>query len=129
MDYNLVMGGFDSQHSDDDWYALPAVERARKRKSRRAAFDLQRDLMPYQIVLSGKPIRLEQVEYRLLVFLAKRPYYAFSVRQILQGIQAEDEPEMTEKSLRDLVRSLRDKLGFFWDFVQAVPGGGYRFKP
>lgn len=122
------MSGFESQRSEEDPYALPAIERRRKRQ-RRDRFDIERDLMPFQIVLSGKPIRLEQVEYRLLVFLAKRPYYAFSVRQILRGINVEGEPETTEKSLRDLVRGLRDKLGFFWDFVQAVPSGGYRFKP
>lgn len=122
------MSGFESQRPEDDPYALPAVERRRKRE-RRDEFDLERDLMPYQIVLSGKAIRLEQVEYRLLVFLAKRPYHAFTYRQILKGINVETQPDINDEALRDIVRSLRDKLGFFWDFVQAVPNVGYRFKP
>ena len=41
----------------------------------------------------------------------------------------QDEELITEESLADHVRSLRDKLGFFHDYVQKVPYIGYRFKP
>ena len=71
-------------------------------------------------------------EYRFLLFLASRPYHAFSIKQILAAVNegpSPPDPPITESSLRDLVRRLRDKLGFFWDFVQPVPYIGYRFKP
>ncbi len=122
------MSGYESK--PNEFEIQPAQQR--KEKQRRVDFDVERDLLPHQIVLGGKTIRLEPVEYRFLLFLASRPYHAFSIKQIVTAVnesRGDADPEIREETLRDLVRSLRDKLGFFWDFVQAVPHIGYRFKP
>ncbi len=112
----------------DEYEQQPELRR--KEKQKRVDFDPSRDLLPYQIVLGGKPIHLEVQEYRFLLFLAQRPYHAYSTKQILRALnEGQDDAEVTEASLRELVRGLRDKLGFFWDFVQVVPYIGYRFRP
>ncbi len=125
------MGGFEShEFRREEEEIQPEIRR--QQKERRISFDLERDLLPHQIVIGGKPIRLEPREYRFLLFLAKRPYHAFSTKEILQAVNVDvevDEVPVSEQSLRLLVRSLRDKLGFFWDYVQVVPYIGYRFRP
>ncbi len=100
-------------------------EQRTKRKSQR-----QIKTLPFQIVLGGKPIQLEPSEYRLVLFLAGRPYHAFSRREIFVGIKDFFDVELAaEDDVSGLIRSLRAKLGFFRDFVQTVPHIGYRFKP
>lgn len=112
---------------EESFELQPSLRRRARRKQ--GDFQVERDLLPYQIVLQGKPIRLAPAEYRFLLCLAQRPYHAFRVREVLEAVNQGDEPEITEEALRALVKSLRDKLGFFWDYVQHVPYIGYRFRP
>ena len=81
----------------------------------------------YLVELSGEAIPLEPLEYRILIFLAATPYRAYSRRQIVDAVWSSDEP-VTEETLDQHIRSLRDKLGLFSDYVQSVPYVGYRFK-
>ncbi len=81
----------------------------------------------YLVELSGEPIELGIVEYRILNFLSNRPYKAFTRRQIVAAVSTDSHP-VTEESLDGFVMSLRDKLGLFSDYVQSVPYVGYRFK-
>jgi DNA-binding response OmpR family regulator len=78
--------------------------------------------------LGREPIRLSGVEFRILSFLAARPYHAFTRRRIAEAVSRPERP-VTEESLDEHILGLRDKLGFFRDFVQSVPYIGYRFKP
>ena len=99
-------------------------KRARRRQEKPAG------ALPYQIVLGGRPIQLSLTEYRLILFLANRPYYAFSREQIIAGVgPSEDGQLLATEEIGELIQSLRDKLGFFRDFIQTVPHIGYRFKP
>ena len=81
----------------------------------------------YRFALGQQPIQLGQVEFRILLFLASRPYHAFTARAIAEAVSSELEP-VTEASLGEHVSSLRDQLGVFFDYVQTVPYIGYRFK-
>ncbi len=81
----------------------------------------------YVIKRGKKPISLTGVEWRILKLLASRPYHAFTPQHIAQAVTTENQP-VTEDSLRDHISSLRDKLGFFADYVQTVPYIGYRFR-
>jgi DNA-binding response OmpR family regulator len=72
-------------------------------------------------------IRLKPVEFRILTFLASQPYRAFTRRRIAAAVSTTDQP-VTEESLGRYIRSLRDQLGYFADYVQRVPYIGYRFK-
>ncbi len=122
MDFQTTNSHLES----DQQIQAPSVEHVRRIPKRDD--DEPHELLPYQIVLSGAPFRLSLIEYRLICFLASRPYYPFTPQQIVSGVNQED-ALITEESLADHVRSLRDKLGFFHDYVQKVPFIGYRFKP
>ena len=116
-----------NSHLESDQQILaPSVERVRRVPKRDD--DDPHELLPYEIVLSGAPFRLSYVEYRLICLLASRPYYPFTPQQIISGVNRDDDL-ITEDSLAEHIRSLRDKLGFFYDYVQKVPFIGYRFKP
>ena len=103
---------------------------AREQRRRREA-EVDQVLEPsrsFRIRLGGSPINLSLIEFRLIYFLSKSPYKAFTRKQIVNGIDRED-GRITEESVDTHVRSLRDKLGIFNDFIQSVPYIGYRFKP
>jgi DNA-binding response OmpR family regulator len=67
------------------------------------------------------------MEFRILLFLASRPYHAFSRRSIADAVSAEQDP-VEEESIGRHIASLLDQLGVFHDYVQSVPYIGYRFK-
>ena len=73
------------------------------------------------------PIQLGSVEFRLLLYLAGRPYYPFTRRSIAEAISTKLEP-VTADDVDSHVVTLRDQLGVFHDYVQTVPYVGYRFK-
>ena len=81
----------------------------------------------YREAFGDEPIRVGIVEFRIMLFLASRPYHAFTRRQISDAISTESHP-VSEASVDCHVASLRDQLGVLHDFVQAVPHVGYRFK-
>lgn len=81
----------------------------------------------YRIALGRETIQLGLVEFRLLLFLASRPYHPFSRRAIITAVSTPEHP-LSEENLDDYIGSLRDQLGFFHDYVQTVPQLGYRFK-
>ena len=81
----------------------------------------------YQLKLGRGTIWLDAIEYRILRFLAARPYRAFTRKRIAQAVSTDSHP-VTADSLGRHIKSLRDKLGFFADYIQSVPYIGYRFK-
>ena len=83
--------------------------------------------LKYHLALGDVPIQLGIVEFRILRFLASRPYYAFTRRRIAEAVHTQRHP-VTDESIDQHILSLRDQLGFFHDYVQTVPYIGYRFK-
>ena len=81
----------------------------------------------YRLALGREVIQLGIVEFRILLFLAGRPYFPFTRRRIAEAVSTERHP-VTEDTVDQHIASLRDQLGFFHDFVQSVPYVGYRFK-
>lgn len=81
----------------------------------------------YRITLGYEPVVVGDVEFRILKFLASRPYKAFTPARIVAAVSTPQQP-VTIESLRDYILSLRDKLGMFSDYIQSVPYVGYRFK-
>lgn len=81
----------------------------------------------YLVEISGQPINLDFVEFRILMFLSRSPYRAFTRKQIVAAVSTEAQP-VTEEQLGGHINSLRGKLGLFSDYVQTVPYIGYRFK-
>jgi DNA-binding response OmpR family regulator len=81
----------------------------------------------YRLALGQEPIQLGVIECRILMYLAGRPYHAFTRRNIAEAIHTERYP-LTEDAVDAHVDSLIDQLGVFHDYIQAVPYVGYRFK-
>jgi hypothetical protein len=82
---------------------------------------------PYRLALGQETIQLGIVEFRILLFLAGRPYHAFTRRAIADAVSSEQNP-VEEDTVDRYVDSLLDQLGVFHDYVQSVPYVGYRFK-
>lgn len=81
----------------------------------------------YRLALGQESIQLGIVEFRILLYLAGRPYHAFTRRSIADAVSSERDP-VTEETVDRHVASLLDQLGVFHDYVQSVPYIGYRFK-
>jgi DNA-binding response OmpR family regulator len=81
----------------------------------------------YRLVLEQEPIQLGIVEFRILLYLAGRPYHAFTRRNIAEAVSTERDP-VVEDTVDQHVASLLNQLGTFHDYVQSVPYIGYRFK-
>jgi DNA-binding response OmpR family regulator len=81
----------------------------------------------YRLVLEQEPIQLGIVEFRILLYLAGRPYHAFTRRNIADAVSSERDP-VVEDTVDRHVASLLNQLGTFHDYVQSVPYIGYRFK-
>jgi DNA-binding response OmpR family regulator len=81
----------------------------------------------YRLALGKDPIQLGVIECRILMYLAGRPYHAFTRRNIADAINSDRYP-IREDTVDTHVDSLIDQLGVFHDYVQAVPYVGYRFK-
>ena len=81
----------------------------------------------YRLALGQEAIQLGIVEFRILLFLAHRPYHAFTRRSIAEAVSSERNP-VAEDTVDQHVASLLNQLGVFHDYVQSVPYIGYRFK-
>jgi DNA-binding response OmpR family regulator len=81
----------------------------------------------YRLALGRETIQLGIVEFRILLFLATKPYHAFTRRSIADAVSTEQNPGV-EDTVDQHVASLLDQLGVFHDYVQSVPYIGYRFK-
>lgn len=81
----------------------------------------------YRLALGHDAIELGFVEYRILLFLASKPYHAFSRANIAAAVSSGKNP-VEEETIDQHVASLIDQLGVFHHYVQAVPYIGYRFK-
>lgn len=108
---------------------VDALHLERQHEPRRQSAPREEVVGPWSYLakLGRGTIRLSPVEYRILMFLATRPYRAFSRRRIAEAVSTEAHP-VTPESLGRYILSLRDQLGFYGDYIQSVPYIGYRFK-
>jgi len=81
----------------------------------------------HEVFLAGQPLELTFTEFRLLQFLARKPGWAFSRAQIVDGVKGDDYP-VTERSVDVQVVGLRKKLGEHGNYIETVRGVGYRFR-
>jgi two-component system, OmpR family, alkaline phosphatase synthesis response regulator PhoP len=81
----------------------------------------------HEVFLAGQQLELTYTEFRLLQFLARKPGWAFSRSQIVDGVKGDDYP-VTERSVDVQVVGLRKKLGDHGNYIETVRGVGYRFR-
>jgi DNA-binding response OmpR family regulator len=97
------------------------------RRSQELSEERREAPLVYRLAIGREPIRLGKIEFRILLLLASRPYKPFSRERIAEAISTEQTP-IAEDAIDAHVAELREKLGFFRDYVQTVPYMGYRFK-
>lgn len=81
----------------------------------------------HEVAVDGELIELTATEYRVLVFLAERPGWVLTRKQILNGVHGENYA-ITERAVDVQIVGLRRKLGPVGTYIETVRSVGYRFK-
>ncbi len=81
----------------------------------------------YEVLVSGKPIRLTYTEFGILRCLSKRPGWVFTRNQIVDAVRGDDYA-VTDRSVDVQIVGLRKKLGHAAGYIETVRGVGYRLK-
>jgi two-component system, OmpR family, alkaline phosphatase synthesis response regulator PhoP len=86
----------------------------------------------HQVTVNDKPVELTATEFRIMVFLAKRPGWVFTRQQIVDAAQGDDvfvtDRFVTDRSVDVHIVSLRRKLGECGAYIETVRGVGYRLQ-
>ncbi len=86
----------------------------------------------HEVTVGGNPVDLTATEFRILLFLARRPGWVFTRQQIVDAAQGEDSflPDrfVTDRSVDVHIVSLRRKLGPCASYIETVRGVGYRLR-
>jgi two-component system, OmpR family, alkaline phosphatase synthesis response regulator PhoP len=84
------------------------------------------------VFVAGVPAELTATEFRILLYLAKRPGWVFTRQQIVDAAQGEDsfvsDRFVTDRSVDVHIVSLRRKLGSCGSYIETVRGVGYRLQ-
>jgi two-component system, OmpR family, alkaline phosphatase synthesis response regulator PhoP len=84
----------------------------------------------HQVFVKDTPVELTATEFRILLFLAKRPGWVFTRQQIVDAAQGDDvylnDRFVTDRSVDVHIVSLRRKLGCVSAYIETVRGVGYR---
>ena len=76
--------------------------------------------------IKGKPVTLTKLEFKMLGFLMANRGKVYSRDQLLSGVW-DGEAFVVDRTVDVHVRSIRQKLGKYRDWVETVRGSGYRF--
>ncbi len=108
-----------------------AAERSQPAEERRDRVIEVHDLVihpgRHEVLADGEPVALSSTEFDILRFLAGRPGWVYTRRQILRGVHGEDHPVL-DRSIDVQIASLRAKLGERGSLIETVRGVGYRFQ-
>jgi DNA-binding response OmpR family regulator len=80
----------------------------------------------HEVTAGGRLMDVSSTEFSILRYLATRPGWVFTRRQILRGVHGEDHPVL-DRSIDVQIATLRRKLGDYGDMIETVRGVGYRF--
>ena len=76
--------------------------------------------------IKGKPVMLTRLEFKILSFLMTNRGKVYSREQLLNGVW-EGEAFVVDRTVDVHMRSIRQKLGKYRDWIETVRGAGYRF--
>lgn len=95
---------------------------------RRITFDgLCIDTISRTVYVDGNAVPLTPREYNLLLFLASNPHRAFSREAILNEVWGEDYVG-TDRTVDTHIKSLREGIKPYQDFISTIWSYGYMFK-
>jgi DNA-binding response OmpR family regulator len=115
---------------ESGYVLIEDTQSVEKRARRRRRFDDESEIVDPWSYLAKRglgTLRLTMVEYRIFAFLSRRPNQAFTRSRIARAVSTASQ-RVTEEMLGRYVASLRGRLGFYSDYIQAVPYIGWRFK-
>jgi DNA-binding response OmpR family regulator len=76
--------------------------------------------------IKGKSVPLTKLEFKILGFLMVNRGKVYSREQLLNGVW-EGEAFVVDRTVDVHMRSIRQKLGKYRDWIETVRGAGYRF--
>ncbi len=77
--------------------------------------------------IGDEELKLTPFEFKILVFMAKRPGRVFSRHQIIEEARGDD-VFITERTVDVHIATLRKKLGDHASLIMTVHGVGYKFR-
>jgi len=84
------------------------------------------DSARYEVRISGTPIEFTLTEFRLLRSLASNPGRVLTREQLLDAI-TDQNTYIIDRNIDVHIRSIRQKMGEFRDWIVTVRGVGYKF--
>jgi len=81
----------------------------------------------HEVLLAGDKVELTSTEFKILHFLARRPGWVFTRKQIVDAVHGMNYP-VTDRSVDFQIVGLRKKLGDAGLYIETIRGVGYRFK-
>lgn len=88
------------------------------------------DLYNRHVVVNGKVIEMSDLEFRLLLYLAKQPGRVFTYQQIYEGVWGE-EYAYEKGNIMSCIHHIREKIeadSKLPCYIENIRGVGYRFK-
>ena len=89
--------------------------------------DLRIDPVRFHASWKGEALDLTATEFNVLLFLARKPGWVFTRKQIVDSVKGEDYA-VTERAVDVQMVGLRKKLGEASEYIETVRGIGYKFK-
>jgi len=92
--------------------------------------DLELDRSAYQLLRSGRPVKLERIPLEILLLLTERPGQLVSREQIAERIWGKGTFLDVDNSINGAIRKIRQVLEDDPEqprFIQTITGRGYRF--
>jgi DNA-binding response OmpR family regulator len=80
-----------------------------------------------EVKIDGRPVHLTPTEYKLLRAMAASPGQVFTRAELIAAA-ANDDTEVTERTIDVHVQAIRKKLGPFRALIGTVRGSGYRYE-
>ena len=80
----------------------------------------------HQVLVEERPVSLTASEFRILVFMARKPGWVFTRQQMIDA--ARGHTAVTDRSVDVHIVGLRKKIAPCGDCIETVRGVGYRFK-
>ena len=89
--------------------------------------DLRIDPARVRVTWKGEVVELTATEFSVLLFLARKPGWVFTRKQIVDSVKGEYYA-VTERAVDVQMVGLRKKLGGGAELIETVRGIGYKFK-
>jgi len=81
----------------------------------------------HEVLIGEEKAELTSTEFKILHFLARRPGWVFTRKQIVDAVHGMNYP-VTDRSVDFQIVGLRKKLGDAGAYIETIRGVGYRFK-